>query len=333
MTRNPLALAALLILLVAGIYFMIRPAPENSTPGRALLYPDLDTAAVDAITIEGRTSRTELARGESGWVVGTEDDFTAERAGVDRILRELVHLSTGEVVSRRAEKYARFEVDTTNGVAVTASADGSEVAHFMIGKRGPDMTSTYVRDSARPEVFLQPNALASLFDRDGRTWKEKEIFHIERDDMQTLTVTRGDERLVFTQRDADWFVEEPSGYVKTGPLLVAMARVMTRLTAIDFPPEEERALAGFDVPEARVEVGMRDGSSRVLLIGAEREGNPGRLVQRGSDDILYSVQSSRLTNFIRPVEDLIQPAPEAADAAPSTDSPAAADAPAASEAR
>ncbi|NNE09919.1 MAG: DUF4340 domain-containing protein [Gemmatimonadetes bacterium] len=321
MTRNPLALAALLIVLVAGIYFVIRPAPESETAGPARLYPDLDTAAVDAIVIEGKADRTELARGEGGWVVVTEDGFPAERKGVDRVLRELVHLSAGEIASKRAEKYERFEVDTANGVGVRVSAAGGEVAHFVIGKRGPDMTSTYVRDMARPEVFLHPNALTSFFDRGGNTWKEKEIFHIEMNDMETLTVTRGEERLVFAQRDGDWFVEEPAGYVKTGPLLVAMARVMTRLTAIDFPPEEERALAGFDEPEARVEAGMRDGSSHVLLIGAERDGAAGRLVRHGSDEVLYSVQSSRLTNFMRPTEELIKPAPEPEAADPEAADP------------
>jgi hypothetical protein len=54
---------------------------------------------------------------------------------------------------------------------------------------------------------------------------------------------------------------------------------------------------------------MRDGPDPTLLVGAEKEGGAGRYVRSESDGVVFVVPVARLANYVKPSEELIEPAP------------------------
>ncbi len=310
MTKNPVVLGVILIGIIGIIVLLARPSlPERSGSDGGRLFAELDTSAVDQISIDADED-VELLREEGGWVVASQEGFAADPDGVDRLLSEIHKLSADDVVSRRPEKHEKFEVDSAQAIGVVVGSGGETVAHFYIGKSSQDYSSNYVRDASRDEVFLQHSSVRNQFDRRGRSWKDLTVFTLEYEDMRRLEVIRGDEKLVFSYEGAEeWIIQEPPGYIPAGPYVIAMARVLTRLTAIEIPPAEEWDSAGFDEPVATVTVTMAAGDSHQLVLGQDRPDSPGKYVHRGEDEVLYVVPSSRVLNFTRPTEELIVPAP------------------------
>lgn len=320
MRKNPIALAAVLIVLVLIVILLGRsgergPAAEAK---EELLFPGLDTAVVDRIVIHAGENGAELVRGgEGAWVVASEDDFPADPEAVERVLEASAELSAASLTSRRPSKHAIFEVDSAQAVEVALEADGEEAARFFVGKSGPDFSSSYVRAGGRDEVYLHPRPVRSVFDRGNRTWRNKRIFDFAREDLARLRVEREGGTLLFENRgDQGWAVLEPEGYRPIGPLVEGLARGFTRLTASDFGGEEEREAAGLENPRARVVLQFTDGTEKTLLIGAEKGEGGGVYVQRGGDDTLFLVPAARIAAVFRKTEELIEPVPADTASAP-----------------
>ncbi|MFH1278652.1 MAG: DUF4340 domain-containing protein [Candidatus Eisenbacteria bacterium] len=313
MPKNPLALVGVLLGLVIVILLLVRgdDGPVKKEEARAgLLYPALDTASVDRITIRAGENLVDLSRGGSAWVVASEDGFAADPEGVTRILEALASLRADEVVSRKPEKYDLFELDSARAVEVAVGAEESESARFYIGKSGADYRSTYLRDGARDEVFLQPEALKGVFDRGTRTWKDRALFRIDEEKIAALEMECGGGTIRVEYRgDEGWVVTSPEGYRAKSPVIQGMPAGLTRLTANEFPPAADMALAGLSEPAGTVRIILQDESVKTLLIGAEKPDSGMRYVKRSSDDVLYLVSSSRVLNYIKPAEELIEPVP------------------------
>ena len=312
MHRSPILLAGLLVALVLLIFILSQSngGPEMEGAASSLLYPALDTEDVDRITIRGGGNVAELFREGEKWMVATEENYDADRDGMDRILEALASLSAEEVVSRKSEKYSVFELDSAQAVEVEIDSGGETAARFFIGKSGADFQSTYIRDSEREDVFLQHVPLKSVFDRGSRTWKDKTVFRLDDAEMLALELDRRGEKIRFENRgEGTWVVTEPPGHRPAGALVAALARGLTRLTCTDFAADGEREAAALDEPVAAVRIFMRDEQDRVLLIGAEKEEGGGRYVQRGSDDVLFVVPGSRLVHYLKPAAELIEPVP------------------------
>jgi hypothetical protein len=312
MRRNPLVLAGVLLVLVLVIFLLVRPDHSRKADEQEslALYPGLDTSRVDRVQIHSKEADVDLFRDDEGWKVASEDSFPADPGGLERIVEAVAKLTDDEVVSRLPEKYDLFQVDSAQAVEVSVHADGEQQARFFIGKSGPDFSSTYLRDSEREEVFLQPDPLKGVFDRGTRTWRDKTIFDLEEEQMAELRLVRGDTTVVFQNRwEEGWVVSEPEGYQPLAGLAQGMARGLTNLTASDFGKEDEWEAAGFDEPKAEARITMVDESVRTLWIGNEKEGGGGHYVKRDSDEVLYLVPKARVSHYLRPVDQLIEPIP------------------------
>jgi hypothetical protein len=313
MTRNPFLLAGVFVALVGAIVLFVlsgRQNPAGKREGAGLLYPDLDTARVDRIELRTPRASVDLFRDGALWRAAREDSFPADPDAVQKILDAAKNLNARDIISRNAEKYAVFEVDSAKGVDVRLSAGGKEAAHFVVGRSGSGFQSTYVRDASRREVFQQAAPLKTVFDRGTRSWKDKAVFRLEEEKMLAVELERKGETIRLERLgEAGWSVASPVGYRAKGAMGEALARGLTRLTATDVAPAADAEKGLFETPEAIVRVDMRDGPDPTLLVGAEKEGGAGRYVRRESDGVVFVVPVARLANYVKPSEELIEPAP------------------------
>ncbi len=325
MNRNPVVLAVLFAVLVGLIYLVAKPGGTGKKKSDApeVLFAQLDTSKVDFVTIRDGADTVELKRGDERWMISSDSDFPANREGVSRLLAESAGFTTANVASRKPEKYAKFEVDSAAAVEVVLLAEGDTTAHFFVGKTGPDRTSNFVRAAGRDEVFLEAGRVKSAFQKPANSWRNRLVMELETDEIRTLEVVRREDRLLFeSDQEGNWSVVEPKGYTPVNALVVAMSRVLSRLTASGFPDEGDSTGTGLDEPEITVNATLFNGTVYTLEIGAEQEGKGGRFVRKKGDDVVYIVPSSRLNNFTRPASELIEPAPADTTGGDSTAVPA-----------
>jgi len=97
----------------------------------------------------------------------------ADGAAVDGLLADLAGLEVSAVVSKNAAKQAVYETDAEQGIAVRLEGEGGRlIAAFVVGKRGPDFASAYLKRDGAAEVLLVSRDIRTPLGKPAETWKE-----------------------------------------------------------------------------------------------------------------------------------------------------------------
>ncbi len=302
-------LAVLIILVVVATLFESNRRRATHASG-ALLFAQLDTEQVDRIRILAKGEETILEKQDDRWLVATEGRFPADAKLVGNILEKLPKFYADEVVSTNPENRARFQVDST-GTEVWIEQGGSEAGHFIVGKPGPDFLSTYVRSAESDRVIQVPEYLPSLFQ--GRdTWREKAIFTLETDDIQSyeyLSPSRGSLRIARDESGA-WQIEAPREGVAEERKVNMVIGAFARLKAISFADTVDAAVAGIEADTTWIRATLADGSTHELTIGGPAEKNRNYVRGDGAEHLVV-IPIGGINTMMPPVEFLEpQKAPE-----------------------
>lgn len=166
----------LLLVLLAGLggvaYFLQGPGSPDRARDHSAVFPDLKAGDVALIRATGNAAEVLLSREGGGWKVGAAKE-PADTAAVEALLASLAEARVGSVVSTNAAKQAAYETDPEKGIAVRLERTGGKVlAEFVIGKRGPDFASCYLRRDGSAEVLLVTRDLRTDFSRPVDSWRE-----------------------------------------------------------------------------------------------------------------------------------------------------------------
>ncbi len=297
-----------ILVVLGGVAAIIDTTRRHATETTsALLFPGLKTELVDKIRINAEGKETVLEKRGDVWQVASEDGHVAEEKAVKDILDRLPKFYYDQVVSTNPANQSLFKVDST-GIEVWVDQKGKEIAHFYVGKPGPDFASTYVRAASSQRVIQVPEYLPSIFQR-GETWREKTIFSLTQQDVNRYeysSPTRG--RLLVT-KDASgvWHMEEPdTGVVETSKIGIAVG-AFSRLKAAGFADTLSAAAAGIEADSTRVAATLADGTSHVLQVGLPAPSLRHYVRRQGSDQI-FTVPAGAL-NTMMPKTDFLKARP------------------------
>ena len=122
------------------------------------------------------------------------DDFRTEVC--ETALEMIAEIPKVELVSIIPDKHVVFEVDANRGTRLTARGGGRVHADLVVGKRGPDFLSAYVRAADGDDVYLSQRGFPSNVVREVDHWRDREILSFEPDQTTRLSIDRGDHRIV-----------------------------------------------------------------------------------------------------------------------------------------
>ncbi len=210
-------LGALGVLVVLGLVMAFyKPQQTSRSGGISEAFASFTQANVkDAAKITIKKGATgapvELKKAGDKWVVGTTFGYPADGEKVDKILKALGEIKTGEPRGKEPAAHAEFDVDEKKGGFLTAyAADGKELATVVVGKNvmgksfnttaaylrfGSDPTTYEVQSSIRNEVSLYGEAV------EGKSFLQKKVFAVSDDsDVETVRLTRPDKPDVLVER-------------------------------------------------------------------------------------------------------------------------------------
>ena len=163
-TRATLALLAVLVGCAAVAFFVQGPgsADRARERGRAVPGPQGRGRRADPRRA-GPGAEVVLTREGGAWKLGAAKE-PADGAAVEALLAKLAGVREGAVVSTNPAKQSVYEADAGQGIAVRLEgAGGKALAAFVVGKRGPDFASCYLRRDGASEVLLvSPDLRAGL---------------------------------------------------------------------------------------------------------------------------------------------------------------------------
>jgi hypothetical protein len=219
----------------------------------SLALPVVPDSLVDSITLAKGRDSIVLTRDKDTWSV---NEHRAAGSAVSDLLHALKDKTRPELVAQDPSSFARLSVDSATGRWVTLRGRGKERLVLVVGGRGPDYQSLYVRRPGDRHVYLWRGQLASLVDRGADDWRDKRIATLEPDSIGGLEVERGTDRYALRRTGKTWALSV--GKVDSA----AVARYLERLRAI--------MAQGFATPHEADSVRAAHPKTRRLLVRGAR---------------------------------------------------------------
>jgi Domain of unknown function (DUF4340) len=195
-------------------------------------------ADVDAITIVKGADTIALARQSASptppnaWTV---NGHPAALASITDLFQALRDTTPPELVAQDSSSFRRLQVDSAGGRWLRLRRSGKIVLELVVGGRGTDFESAYLRRPGDAHVYLWHGRLGSTVDRTLDDWRDKRIAVLAPDSVAALEVVRGKERYALTRAGKAWKVN--GAPADSG----AVARYLDRLKTI--------TAAGFATPQ------------------------------------------------------------------------------------
>ena len=297
------------ILVVLGVVATLTESNRKKQwkPTGNRLFPEYVKEDADFVDLTKGNLHVALAKKNGTWMVETEKGQPADTALVEGILGNLEGLTSDDLVSTKAESHPALEVDST-GVEVKVTTGGSEVAHLIVGKPGPDYMSTYIRPADQDNVYRVPVYLRTQVDRGDQTWRNRNVLTLSQHDIVSYSTTEGTTKITLTQETpGQWRMTAPQESAVDMGLLPMILQSMTNITAREFADSlSSLADAGLDPPLRTLEVETRSGERYLLAIGRMNEANQSH-VKREGDETVFLVPAGRWNTIFRTAEELMAP--------------------------
>ncbi|MBD3237144.1 MAG: DUF4340 domain-containing protein [Candidatus Eisenbacteria bacterium] len=296
-------LILVLVAAVLAVFALLTQRAEEAGQRIAAgpIFPDADWNAATEIFLRSDADTVHLRKAETRWHVASDDDYPADTLLVRGIFNKLEGFDRRHRVSTNPDMQATFEVADTMGTEVLVRAAGEPLAHFRIGKNGPDFRSQYVRPVGSNEVFQIPEYLRSTFDPGRATWRDRGIFSFDRQQVARLVIDplEGEPYTIERRAEDDQFqITAPETLAVQRNPVESAVRTLSNLRCDAFPDTvPSLAEAELDPPRARVEIHLDDGARYGLDIGAEVE--PARVyVRRDAAETVFLLTAARLRTLV-----------------------------------
>ena len=253
-----IALALVVVLLLWGGSELFSRGSDTVTGG--LSFPALAQSDVDTISVVKGTDSIVVAKSATGW---TANGRRAAPDAVNDFFLALRDSGAPELVAQDSSSFGRLNVDSATGRWLRISSAGKPLLRLIVGARGSEYASAYVRRPGDRHVYLWRGRLASLADRAVDDWRDKRIAAIEPDSVALIAVERGKDRYTLQRAGKTWKLQgAPADSGAVARLLEKYRTVTAAGFASPAQADSARALR----PARRLSVRSARGTTLVVLV-------------------------------------------------------------------
>jgi hypothetical protein len=210
MRRSQWILVGIVVVLAVVAYFVMRQPGEVSSSGTlGIVLVEFDSAAVDRMEIRAAAGTVVLEKEGNGWMITSPIRYKADEGAATALLSQSKHLELTSLVSTNPEKRGVFAVDSA-GTFVRLMEKGAERTAFRVGKATTTYTETYVRRENANEVYAASGAIAGIFVKTPKEWRDKLIIKSRPETITQVKFRYGDTTFTLAFRDSTWFVDDDS---------------------------------------------------------------------------------------------------------------------------
>lgn len=250
-----MALAGLGALALGAGWFLSSDQGDDRNAGvsGSLAFPGLAARlqGVKAVDIDHQGKTLRLALAGDVWGLPAKGGYPIQQNKLHELLTGLTELRLTEPRTSDPAEYARLGVEDPNGTAATGSQlrvideSGADLAELVVGHRrvrtqtasaGGNIPETvYVRRPGEAQSWLAEGRLE--VDADPQQWIDRDIANIDHTKIANVTVTQGDQLLVFARQGDAFVLISPADHPKLDEYKVDdVARALETLTLLDVKP-------------------------------------------------------------------------------------------------
>ncbi len=307
--RTTVILFGIFIILLVFVYLFEGPLSERTQKkekGVIALFPDFNKDKATKIAVKSATQEVSLERKGKGWLISGTDDFTADPKLINGALDTVKYFNRENIASKNPEKQELFEVVPGKGVEVNISDAGQKMlAHFYIGKTGPDFFSIYLRKETSDEVLLTAGLIKATFDKSVKDWRDKTIFSFPPDSLTHLTLKTSQEEIALKKdENGNWQITSPEQAKAKKEAATDIGLTLASLKAIDFAENYNLEEHQLDKPRTTITAILDDKVEKKLLIGKENEEKSQYYVKNQSKKTIFMVGKYQFDKFNTTLQDL-----------------------------
>jgi len=327
------ALAVLMVIYLIQLSTHTKVSVKEST---VQIFPDFSPNAVAKIAAYQDTAaekRLVLEKSHGRWMVKSNFNAKAQEKQIEKLLETLKGMR-GQLRSTKEELLSDFEIGEEETFhLVLYDKEGMELNHLLVGKKGPDWKSSFVRRSGESNVYLANENLLTQFgiygegprELDFNRWTDLKIFDFAEKELTRVAVNTPRRKRVFEKREETSEIREDTTEAPTPMLpsveyewvqtlpnyesleerkITNLARALANLRASEVVDPTQVDESGLSRPRYTVELTLKDGRSLVVSVGELRDKEAGSRYCRSSEsDLVYIIPNFQFESiFERPFE-------------------------------
>jgi hypothetical protein len=300
----------IILCLLTWIAYILNRQPKK-TEKESALFPEYTIEKAAAIRVNGPANKFTLNKEGDQWTVVEEANLPADPELIKQALQTVTEIKKEGIVSQNPSKQEIFQVDPNNSLEVEIKGTGNKaLAHFYIGKNGPDYMSTYVRKADSNDVLLYKGFhLRSRFDKTSDAWLDKFMVKFKIEDIDRLEFKRKDQSFSIKHEIDKWRLEKPEEYYIKEESIKEILTTLTALRAVKVQPlNPAQPLREFGLDDPNLTLGitafLTDGTSQTILIGKLEKNTDQYFVKHSDRPVVYKVGKFSIDKINKPWKEL-----------------------------
>lgn len=293
--RSFLGLFVILIALGAYLYFVESKREPGGAEKRDKVFT-VEADAIEEITIKSDSGeRTTLRKTGGNWQVVEPLATEPDSAEVSGLTSNISNLEVQRVIDENPPDLAEYGLADPR-IEVTFTAAG-QARRLLIGRKTPPGTDLYAKLGDQPRVFLISSYLDSTFNRNTFDLRDKTVLKLERDKIDSLTISTPLHTLGFTKAGEEWRLKTPlDARADATAIEGIVGRLNTlQMKSIAASESSKPSEYGLDKPAATVQIGS--GSSQATLLLGKTAGEGAVFAKDQSRPAVLTIDSSLLDDL------------------------------------
>lgn len=317
MSKKTIIYLSVLFVVLLAVY-LIGNMTDRTVERKTYLY-DIDTTKVNYFHIVSPDNgEVTMELVNDVWRVTSPVNFPAAEKNVHELLNKISELEIESVVTNRSEMQSEYEVDSS-GTFVEAKSGGKMSASFIMGKVSSTYRHTYFRKSNSNQIYMIKGSFKFYMNRKLSEWRNKVILEINKDAVESFSLTYPKEKITVTMEDTLWRADNvKENFIATKKAVEPLLNYMARLRASDFyDPEEGAEPLDFSKSDCVMEITFDGGKTQSLLLMKENMEGKKYYIKKADSDIVYMIYEGTAKILMKTMEDFrIQDKPAEKKAAP-----------------
>ncbi|MEY4094282.1 MAG: hypothetical protein RLZZ53_1481 [Acidobacteriota bacterium] len=268
----------LLVVVLAGlggyIYFVDSKRPAAGPDGAEALGKVFTVEAdkINELRISYQAESALLKKDNSGWKLVEPIQVEADPPEAIGVTTALNNIDIVRVVDENPSDLAQFGLANPN-IIVSYKTENGGAGTLKLGNKNATQGELYAQMNDEKRVFLVNAFQESSFNKTPFNLRDKKILKFDRDNADSLVLSKGATAMELARTGSDWKVVKP---VPSRSDFAAVEGFITRLSSANMSQlieggDKELAKYGLDKPSMTVTVGS--GSSKTVLeVGATEGG-------------------------------------------------------------
>lgn len=313
--RNTLILFGVVAVLFALVYVFEIRKPEESTGksrnlGKMLLLEKGSVAKVELAYSDANYEKILCSRDESGqWQIEEPLKAKADQEEMDRLITKVITKNVQSTL-KNPGTLAEYGLEDPRVTATFHLSDGT-FRILMLGDTAPIENYVYIKQKSTPDISLVPASIVDDLTKFVSDLRDRTVIALNSLDAQKI-------QLKYINRDAivceksgfEWKIVEPISAKADANEMENIIMDLKDLKVDVFiddelpPAEQADSLShyGLSQPQIEVTVSFRDGTSKSLLVGKEKNGSV--YVKLASDKTVFLVSGKIIGKLVKRPNDL-----------------------------